>query len=135
MRVVVARPPMFAEIDAAFHIAGQRVIFAWGDTIYNPMGVDITPELQAHESVHRDRQGSAPELWWKIYIADPQFRLNEELPAHEAEYREFCRNNRNGTRRNARRLYLHQLASRLASPLYGRLITYEAARKRIKAAA
>lgn len=126
---------MFSEINAAFNVAGKRVIFAWGDAIYNPMGVDITPELHAHEGVHWDRQGSAPETWWKFYIADPQFRLNEELPAHEAEYREFCRNNRTGNRRNRRRLYLHQLAARLSSPLYGGLISYVEARKRIKAAA
>lgn len=135
MRVVVARPPLFAEIDAAFGVAGKPVIFAWGDTIYNPQGGPISVELQAHESVRGQRQGGAIEAWWRRYIAEPEFRLAEEIPAHQAEYREFCRNNVNGKARNGRRLVLHHIAARLASPLYGRLVSYDAARKLIKAAA
>jgi hypothetical protein len=136
MRIVVARPPMFAEIDAAFHIAGKPVIFAFGDTIYNPLGGPVSPQLQAHEAVHGARQrDSGVEKWWRAYIDDPQFRLDEEIPAHQAEYREFCRNATNGNARNARRMALHQIASRLASPLYGRLIRYDDARRLIKASA
>lgn len=134
MRVVVAKPPLFDEIDTAFGIAGKPVIFAFGDTIYNPMGVRIGEELMAHEAVHGKRQGSDVEGWWRRYIADPEFRLEEELPAHVAEYRAFCLNNTKGHARNARRLALHHIAARLASPLYGRLISYEAARKALKAA-
>lgn len=135
MQVVVARPPMFAEIAAAFPVVKEKagVIYAWGDRIYNPDGISIPVQLFAHEKVHRDRQGCAIEEWWRRYIADAQFRLDEELPAHVAEYRAFCAENAQGQRRNNRRIYLHQTAKRLASPLYGSLITYDAARKIIKA--
>jgi hypothetical protein len=132
MKVKVARPPMWDEIDAAFHVAGKAVIFAWGDTIFNPMGGPISPALMAHEAVHGKRQGPFVEDWWHDYIVSPEFRLAEEIPAHQAEYREFCRLNTQGNARNSRRLYLHHVASRLASPLYGRLVTYDAARKLIK---
>jgi hypothetical protein len=135
MRVVAARPPLFAEIDAAFHIEGKGVTFAFGDVIYNPHGANVTPELMAHEKVHGARQGGDVEGWWRRYIADPQFRFDEELPAHIAEYRAFCANNTAGQARNARRMALHHIAARLASPLYGRLVSYDEARRLIKAAA
>lgn len=133
MKVVCARPPRFEELDAVFHIAGKPIIFAFGDTIYNPCGVSITPELQAHEGVHGQRQLEIYGLdyWWDCYIANPQFRLAEEIPAHQAEYRTFCERNR---LRNARRIYLRDLAQRLSSPLYGRLIKTEEARRVIKTA-
>jgi hypothetical protein len=137
MQVVRARPPLFAEIDAVFKIAGKPVIFAFGDAIYNPHGVAITPEILAHEAVHgrRQREGAdGVEGWWRRYLRDPAFRLAEELPAHRAEYAEFCANNRDGAARNGRRLALHHIAARLASPLYGRLVSYDEARRLIKAA-
>lgn len=134
MRVVTALPPMFAEIDAAFDVADKPVIFAWGDAIYNPLGAGISPELMAHEAVHGARQNGDPAGWWRRYIAEPAFRLAEEVPAHQAEYQAFCEGNANGHLRNARRLFLRGLASRLSGPLYGRLISFEDARRAIKAA-
>lgn len=68
-------------------------------------------------------------------MTEPEFRLAEEIPAHQVEYRAFCENHTNGPGRNARRLALHHVAARLSSPLYGRLVSYEAARRLIKAAA
>jgi hypothetical protein len=132
MIVRCERPPLFEEIDAAFHIKGRPIIFAWGTTIFNPLGGRITPELMAHESVHGFRQGTDIEGWWRRYIADETFRLEEEIPAHVAEYQEFCKRNVNGRARNNRRLYLHHVASRLASPLYGKMVSYDDARRIIK---
>jgi len=122
MRVVNAFPPIYAEILAAFPEAAHRKpIFAWGDVIYNPHGIEVTHELHVHEQVHGDRQGVNPEAWWRRYIADPGFRLMEELLAHAAEYRAWC-SSANITR-NQRRLVLRSLAQRCASPLYGSLIS------------
>jgi hypothetical protein len=135
MVIKVAKPPLFDEIDAAFHVAGQPVIFAWGDTIYNPEGGAISVPLQAHEAVHGQRQAGNPESWWRAYIADPEFRLAEEIPAHQVEYRELCRIESLGRSRSGRRRLLRYVAIRLCSPLYGQLITYDRARKAIKEAA
>jgi hypothetical protein len=91
MIVKIARPPLFAEIDAAFRVGTQRIYYAWGETIFDPFGDGrICRELLMHESVHRDRQGARIEEWWRRYINDPAFRLVEEIPAHQAEYREFA---------------------------------------------
>jgi signal peptidase I len=134
VNVVLAPPPMYDEIDAAFHVKGKKgIIFTWGDTIYVPNGGNVTPELRAHEGVHYSRQtNDTPkiEAWWRHYIADPAFRLAEELPAHRAEYKHFCSQHRDP---NTRIRFLYAIAERLGGPLYGGLITASAARRSIAA--
>ena len=121
---------MFDEIDAKFNIRGKPVIFAWGDTIFNPQDIDIPPALIAHEEVHGVRQTryASIEQWWRDYINDPVFRLAEEIPAHMAEYAHMTSNGN----RNIRRLALKSVARRLASPLYGRIINAREAREILK---
>ncbi len=130
MKIVHAAPPMLDEIDAAFHVRGKPVIFAWGDTIYNPCYARVSPELLEHEKVHGGRQlAQGVEAWWKCYIADPEFRLREEIPGHQAEYRALIANQPND--RNWHHRALMYVAGRLAAPLYGGLVTAEKARKLI----
>jgi hypothetical protein len=131
MKIVIARPPMYDEIDAVFHVGDQPIIFTWGDTIYNPTDSEISPELKCHEAVHYQRQTneeSGIRAWWAQYLIDPAFRLAEELPAHKAEYN--CFKNRHKDR-NERNWFLHQVAERLSSHLYGGLIGNTAARRAI----
>lgn len=135
MKIVVGRPPNFEQIAAVFPIArGPGAIFTFGDTIFSPGGEHlVTPELKAHEGVHYSRQTgdlTKIEAWWSRYLVDAEFRLAEELPAHRAEYRQFCAQHRDYNRR-AR--FLHVIAARLAGPLYGGLITAAAARRSIAA--
>lgn len=127
MRVIPARPPMFDLIDAQFHVAGKAIFFCWGDAIYNPQNAELTPALIAHERVHCVRQNGDPESWWRRYLDDPPFRLFEEIPAHQAEYREICKT----ANRNQRRGHFVRIAERLSSPLYGNLLTLKAAKKAI----
>lgn len=128
MKIIATFPPNYAEINRAFNIRGKPVIFAYGDTVYNPSRVKIPPQLVAHEAVHLDRQGSDPKTWWDRYISDPQFRLEEEIPAHQAEYINLVE----------RGISVMQacdwIATRLASPLYGGLIDFDKARTIIASA-
>lgn len=128
MRVVTAFPPNYAAINAKFNIAGRPVIFAWGDIIYNPHHVKVTPELLAHEGVHGERQvtdnidgepnDERIRRWWCRYIEDDAFRLNEEVLAHRME-RAVRISQLPGGRDNRRaRLIRAETAVRLASPLY-----------------
>lgn len=133
-RVIVARPPLFERIAAAFpHALTQRgVLYSWGGLIFNPDGVDIHPALLAHEAVHGRRQGGSDttvRAWWERYIAEPAFRLSEEAPAHTAEYAWFVSH---GAPRNDRRVHLRKIAERLSGPLYGGLIKPDAARYLIR---
>lgn len=126
MKIIVARPPLFDEINARFHISNKPIIFAWGDKIYNPMDVVIVPQLLAHEAVHGERQGNDIEGWWHQYIANAKFRLAEEIPAHRAEYLYLINHAPN---RQERRVALTQTAQRLASPLYGFMTTVAQAKR------
>ncbi len=125
VRIVHEPPPLFDEIDAAFKVAGQPVIFAWGHRIYNPERIEIPPQLISHEAVHGHRQGRDIEGWWRRYIDEPAFRLAEEIPAHQAEYLAMVELAIN---RNERRRALKTVAKRMAGPLYGALITASQAR-------
>lgn len=130
MRLVHDVPPMFDEIDAAFHVKGKPVIFAWGDKIYAPMQQGELPKaLVLHEEVHGARQTAyvgGVEAWWRRYIAEPQFRLDEEIPAHRAELAHLL------TKAKGPAMRAHALsrtAARLAAPLYGNLISIAEAKK------
>lgn len=127
MIVEHAYPPNFDAIDAAFRVRGKPVLYAYGDTIYNPCGATVTDALRVHEEVHGRQQAAYPlgvEGWWNSYIRDEVFRLAQEIEAHRAEYRHSCM----GRSRDARRLHLREIAKRLSGRLYGNLITYEQAR-------
>lgn len=129
MIVRVEYPPIIQAIDAKFNVVGKAILYAWGDTIYNPMGVAIPKQLMVHEWVHGDRQEKTEgrvEAWWKRYIEDAEFRLNEEIPAHQMEYMAYRNLQKD---RNARAIYMQRVARKLASPLYGSLIAYKDAMK------
>lgn len=129
MRIVDDWPPLIDEIDAAFNVRrpNPNVIFAWAEgdenLIYAPGGQTVSFALRAHELVHCDRQRRHPGGtigWWREYIKDPEFRLYEEVRAHHAEYTYMVNENPN---RKARRRALAIVATRLSSPLYGRLMS------------
>jgi hypothetical protein len=88
MKILIAQPPNLAEIDRVFPNRGAGVIFAFGDTIYNPSGAKIPRSLLAHEGAHGNRQVSVigVERWWRMYLDDPEFRYREEVIGHAAEY-------------------------------------------------
>jgi hypothetical protein len=125
--IIVDRPPNFEQIRAAFPNAGSPgVLFAHGDHIYNPSGAVVPAALIAHEEVHLNRQRSAgptpgsttqwsgPDLWWQRYIEDSEFRYNEELLAHAAEFK----TQKSANDRNFGARLLMATALRLVAPLY-----------------
>lgn len=128
VRVLYTLPPNFNEINKAFQVRGKPVIFAYAGAIHNPARIDIPPQLYAHEAVHQARQGDDPVSWWRDYIASPDFRLQEEIPAHAAEYACVCETIR---QEHARAKVLDQIAQRLASPLYGSLVSVTRAKRLI----
>lgn len=135
MKIVIDYPPLFEMIDAKFHVKGQPVMFTFNGTIYNPEGGKITRELHKHEEVHYQQQGDKEAdavFWWGSYCADGEegskFRLNQELPAHQIEYKAFCK--RHGDH-GARNKYLSIVARRLSGELYGNLLPFEEAVERI----
>ncbi len=119
--IIIDRPPNFERILSAFPKADQPgVLFAYDQCIYNPSGIEIPPALIAHESVHLARQqlirggDQRVEQWWTRYLEDSEFRYNEELLAHVAEFKMLAP----GRARNERAAALMGTACRLIAPLY-----------------
>lgn len=134
------RPPIFDACVARFPGADvAHAIFSYGDRIYNLSGAPLSQALLAHEMVHCHRQaayiGMFPSTtlaervtdWWALYLASDTFRLDEEVPAHAAEYIVASK----GLNRHYRRATFKRIAERLAGPLYGRLISVDEAKRRI----
>jgi hypothetical protein len=133
MKVVQGWPPNIKAIRAVLPVT-RRNIFCYGDIIYYPGGNKLPPELMAHEAVHQEQQGSDPALWWKKFLASPKFRLDQEIPAHQAEYRHMLANAPSRqVRRYVKSKGLKQLAKRLSAPMYGGMITAGEAARRIRA--
>lgn len=135
MQVIYEKPPNYNEILAAFPaIAGKQMFFAFGDKIYAPHRPrTISRDLQVHESAHGVRQFQMGVLkWWDHYLLDTEFRLAEEVIAYGAQYAELCKIEPS---RHARRGNLVILATQLASPIYGNLVSRDKAKRLIADAA
>lgn len=131
--IIAAHPPNIDAIDAVFHVkATSGVIYAYAPDIYFPPGKQLPPWLMAHEEVHIRQQNDmgGPEPWWEKYLIDPQFRLDQELEAHRVEYSEYCKQYKSIWQRYTA---LDEMSKRLASAMYGGVITREEARMRIAA--
>lgn len=127
MQTVQGYPPNFKDIVAVFPAAAEpNVVFTYGASIYVPSGKPLVAPIQAHEMIHSLRQGTDPAGWWEKYLVDVEFRLVEELAGHTAEYRAALQTVKD---RNEVAKYLQVVATRLAGPLYGNLLTPAAARK------
>ncbi|MFL6827739.1 MAG: hypothetical protein ACJ8E2_14875 [Bradyrhizobium sp.] len=122
MKIVNDWPPNFELIRKRFPI-GRHTIFTYGDSIYNPRNTELDEHIVRHEAVHGQQQADyagGPAAWWDRYIADPAFRLEQELEAYRVQW-EFIKTE--VTDRNRRFQILNLLAGELSSPLYGSLIS------------
>lgn len=131
-RIVVGFPPNIAEIRARLN-PGPDTVFAYGDTIYAPgRPRSLSPDLVIHEETHfaQQRAAGGPDEWWRRYLADPQFRLEQEIAAYRAQYQAIA----NLPRADRRRTLAH-ICKTLASGTYGRLVTKERAHQLITGAA
>ena len=130
--IVTDFPPIYNEIAAVFRIHERRdVVFSFGSKLYNPYALVLPGQIIAHEAVHGERQGEDGNgilSWWKRYMEDKGFRFVEELHAHRAEYRWLMENGNRKQRRSA----LKEVAGRLASPMYGRMVDVREAKQLLR---
>jgi len=159
IEVVYDVPPIFDEIVKVFPGArNERVVFSWGSRVYiNSKEREPVPKpIIAHESIHGSRQTiitrsklrekgvndftaeHAEEwewevlAWWRRYMRDEKFRYDEELLAHQEEYRVACAE---AISRRQRQFALKTIAKKLASPLYGSMVSPAKAKTLLKQAA
>lgn len=127
MRIVNQFPPNIDVIEAVFGKTRKGALFCYGDIIYYPGGGQrISAELHVHEAVHTKQQGKDIEGWWEKYLASPEFRLAEEIPAHQAEYKYIAGSSLG---KGVKLSYLRAIARRLSGDFYGNIIGYREAKK------
>ena len=128
MKIVQALPPIYDEAAKVFDIP-KTAVFAYGDTLYNPAGGNISADLMEHEQTHQKQQAEmGVTVWWNRYLHNADFRLSQEIEAYKAQYKYFCQQY---TDRNVRMRFLNRIASDLASPMYKVNISLQEARGRI----
>ena len=129
--VQVDYPPNYQQLIKWRPVIEQRkVIFAWGQTVYNPHNINLTAPLMNHEAVHGIRQMEFLDVqnWWDLYIEDPSFRLSEELLGHHAEWYTRAEVGNRPERRKA----MAEVAAKMASPIYGPMCTKKEAMRLIR---
>lgn len=116
-KVLIEKPPVWDAVAAQFPVVGKAVVFSYGNKVYNPQGIRVPYEILAHEAQHGDRQEIyGVERWWKEYLHDKLFRLEEEFDAHMVEYAHL---KSWAVNRKERRGFEALVSEKLASPLYG----------------
>ena len=124
-------PPNIEEIRLFLPVTINN-IFAYDRKIYSPGTHKLPPWLVEHEKVHfyqHELYGGC-DRWWREFLDNPQFRLAEEIPAHQMEWRTWLAHQPRP--RNHRRVTLKQMAKRLSAPMYGNIITFSEAKKAIR---
>lgn len=131
MQIIQSFPPNFATIYRVLPgAANPGVVFSYAPDVYCMQGTDIHPAIIAHEKVHLARQAAmGVDEWWARYLIDLEWRYNEELLGHRAEYQWHMEH----SSRPVRRAALKQIAKRLSGPLYGKVIKLDRAMEDIAA--
>lgn len=131
MRILKQKPPKYIwkGVHKIFNLKGIEPAFAYGDAIYNPYGNFLDPSMIAHEEVHSKQQGNDPDKWWKKYLRDPKFRLEQEIPAYQRQYEVL---NELIKDKNIVNQQLIRLAEDLSGNMYGNVMTANEAIKIIK---
>lgn len=126
MKISNKKPPNYEQLAKFFDIENRKnVVFTYGDTVYAPGVDDISDDLKIHEATHQIQQGDNPKEWWDKYIADPEFRLDQELEAYKNQFKWFKKRK---PPKKVRTDFLDHIASDLSSSLYGNIIDYKTAR-------
>ena len=126
MKIVTHYPPNFSLIAKHFPI-GPTSVITYGDLVCNLSGLSLPQHIIEHEKVHV-RQQTDPEAWWKRFITDPEFRLEQELEAYRTQWK-FIKTA--VKKRHLRTQILVVLANQLSGPSYGKMISYSEAFKAI----
>lgn len=129
MRVLHENPPILKSILEAGLKPGGNTVFTYGDVIYNPNGGKIDQTLMKHEETHSKQQGNDPKGWWKRYLADVDFRLEQEVEAYRVQYQEAKKLIRD---RNKLFNFLIMIAKDLSGELYGNALSFQDAMEKIK---
>lgn len=131
MEILNQNPPNISELKSIFDIDETNTVYTYGANLFNPAGIQIPTDLLVHESVHAKQQeynDTVAKMWWRKYIEDPEFRLEQEVEAYRAQYHYLKQVIKD---RNRLDKHLRFICSVLSGPLYGNIIKPSEARERI----
>jgi hypothetical protein len=129
MNIIVGYPPNIEEVKKHFTTTSST-IYTYGNNIYNPSGAYLNKALVAHEETHsKQQERTGVEKWWDKYFADPQFRLDQEAEAYSNQLKVASKNLKD---QKKIALFLFQIAKDLSSSLYGNIISFDEAMRKIK---
>lgn len=119
------KPPIYQRLHDIFGVEWDKgIIIAYYPNIH--CFFNINEQKVHHEAVHLIRQKDmGVELWFKQYITDPGFRLNEEILAYNVEIK-WIKENIPG--RNERRFLINQIYDDISSSIYGHIINRKEAK-------
>lgn len=133
MKIINEKPPIWDNVCDAFGTNLVNILFTYGDSLYNPSGIDpIVDHLLVHEEIHAEQQGHNEKdaaLWWGKFLRDPDFRLDQEARAYGAQYAFICKTVKD---KNQRYKILWDLAGILSGPLYANCSSRQGAVKLIQ---
>lgn len=121
--------PLLHKVVRRFNILGatdlDHIVFTYGNVIYARM--DMPFHLVAHEITHVFQQlMTGKDKWWKKYLKDDRFRLDQEVQAYQQQYKVAKQKNEmTGS------YVLEKVSKDLSSRLYGNIIGFEEAKKLI----
>lgn len=131
MIISTEKPEIYPRIQAAFgDVWDKGVLITYGDTVHVKKG-GLSPDLRDHEQVHIDRQAIYPgggAAWWDEYLANPKFRLDEELIAYQKQAK-YIRAMVSNPRKQEEKL--EWIRKCLSDSSYGNMVTYEEIRNLI----
>lgn len=128
-KILIEQPPNIEKIKQAF-VLKKGVVFCYGESLYNPDNLMVSPMLFSHECVHSEQQAEiGVDKWWKGYLSETAFRLSQEILAYQVQYQTA----RKGIKdRNKLAKYLMFLAKELSGELYGGIIGFNEALEAIR---
>lgn len=135
VKISTDKPPVWDNARALFKFNPNTVLFAYGDTIYNPGAVNLEKahDIIVHEMVHIGQQMNSREdaaLWWGKYMRDKDFRLSQEVEAYGKQYHYIC--TRMTQNKQLRFNALKAFATILSGPMYGNMVDFHEGMKLIK---
>src|SRR3990167_643081 len=120
-------PPNIDEIRKFFTLK-KGIVFSYYPDIYSPDNIILSSALIAHEIIHLAQQKEyGVEKWWIRYCEDKAFRLSQEIPAYQIQFKSIIIKDR-----NKRFNYAVELAKDLSGETYGNMINFNEALDAIK---
>lgn len=122
-------PPNYETLRQLFPVNFyESAVFTYGDTCHCHNGF-LPDFVVPHEEVHvRQQTAMGAKEWWAKFIADPEFRLEQELEAYRVQYKWVLKHIKG---RQQQFEFLRKFATDL-SVRYGLTIGFNAALQQIR---